>query len=268
MARHTHLMARGLFELGHVVHVIAHGRRPQTAFTDGAFVHRVPPAAHRYEGLRGTPTLHPWLCHSHAAHERVRELQRSDGIQLLDSPLWHLDGLVASTARSLPLVVRIQTAYTQITAIQKGRDPDRTAVGQLERELLMRADHLVANTRATLDGARSLYRLGADAPPASVIAHGIEPVDDGLTRPFDPDAHRAERTVLYVGRLERRKGILELFDAIPEVLRRAPGTRFVLAGADNSENDGFARRTGRRYDEFFEERHPEAARAVERPRIH
>jgi glycosyltransferase involved in cell wall biosynthesis len=255
-------MARGLFALGHTVHVVAHGRRSQTTFADGAYVHRVPLARHRYDGLRGTPTLYPWLCHSHAAYERIRELMRNDGIEVLDSPLWHLDGLVASTQRLLPMVVRLQTAYTQIAAIQHGRDRDRRVIGELEADLLRRADHVVANTQATLDGARAMYRLDATAPPASIVAHGIEPVDDVDVRPFDAEGGRTARSVLYVGRLERRKGILDLFAAIPEVLRRVPDARFLVAGADNSASDGFERRTGRRYDEFFEERHPEAAHAV------
>jgi glycosyltransferase involved in cell wall biosynthesis len=160
------------------------------------------------------------------------------------------------------MVVRLQTAYTQIAAIQHGRDRDRRVIGELEAELLRRADHLVANTQATLDGARALYRLAAAKPPASIVPHGIEPVDDAELRPFDPESGRPARSVLYVGRLERRKGILDLFTAIPEVLRRLPDARFVIAGADNSASDGFERRTGRRYDEFFEERHPEAAHAV------
>jgi len=262
VARHTQLMARGLFALGHVVHVIAYGNRAQTAFADGAYVHRVPLARNRYESFRGHPTLYPWLCHSHAAYERIRELMRNDGIQIVDTPLWHLDGLVTSTNHLLPLVVRLQTAYSQIAAIQKGRDRDRRVIGELEAELLRRADHLVANTQATLDGARALYRLPADKPPASIIAHGIEAVDEAEVRPFDPQRGERARTVLYVGRLEQRKGIRDLFAAIPEVLRRMPEVRFVIAGADNSENDGFARQTGQRYDEFFEERHPELAHAV------
>jgi glycosyltransferase involved in cell wall biosynthesis len=44
-----------------------------------------------------------------------------------------------------------------------------------------------------------------------------------------------ERAVLFVGRLSTPKGIYDLFDAIPEVIRRHPGARFVLAGVAESD---------------------------------
>ena len=44
-----------------------------------------------------------------------------------------------------------------------------------------------------------------------------------------------ERAVLFVGRLSTPKGIYDLFDAIPEVIRRHPEARFVLAGVAESD---------------------------------
>src|SRR5581483_3984644 len=43
VGRHTSLMARGLAELGHTVHVVTRGDREQTTFRDGAYVHRIKP---------------------------------------------------------------------------------------------------------------------------------------------------------------------------------------------------------------------------------
>ena len=42
VGRSTNLLARGLFELGHTVHVITHGDREKVVFFDGAFVHHRP----------------------------------------------------------------------------------------------------------------------------------------------------------------------------------------------------------------------------------
>jgi glycosyltransferase involved in cell wall biosynthesis len=54
---------------------------------------------------------------------------------------------------------------------------------------------------------------------------------DGAVRWLLP----GERGILFVGRLSAPKGIYDLFDAIPEVIRRHPEARFVLAGV--AEND-------------------------------
>jgi glycosyltransferase involved in cell wall biosynthesis len=44
--------------------------------------------------------------------------------------------------------------------------------------------------------------------------------------------------VLYVGTVNRRKGVEELFKAIPEVLAKRPGTRFRMAGAISGSESG------------------------------
>jgi glycosyltransferase involved in cell wall biosynthesis len=44
-----------------------------------------------------------------------------------------------------------------------------------------------------------------------------------------------ERAILFVGRLSAPKGIYDLFDAIPEVIRRHPEARFLLAGVAESD---------------------------------
>lgn len=43
-----------------------------------------------------------------------------------------------------------------------------------------------------------------------------------------------QRAVLFVGRLSAPKGIYDLFDAIPQVIARCPGTKFVLVGVAES----------------------------------
>jgi glycosyltransferase involved in cell wall biosynthesis len=45
---------------------------------------------------------------------------------------------------------------------------------------------------------------------------------------------RGQRAVLFVGRLSAPKGIYDLFDAIPRVIARCPGTKFVLVGVAES----------------------------------
>ena len=41
------------------------------------------------------------------------------------------------------------------------------------------------------------------------------------------------KTVLYIGRLETRKGVYNLAKAIPEVVKKIPDVRFVFLGKDS-----------------------------------
>jgi glycogen(starch) synthase len=263
VGRHTHLMAQGLFECGHTVHVIARGEKDEVSFYDGAYVHRVASRLDRYDRYRSFPKLHYSLNHSHAVYEKVKQLMLNDGIQVVDSPVWMIDGIVTAVSGALPVTVRLQTALRQIAALQGDRDTDSRVVGEMEKALIERAAYLVPNSRATLDIIQRVYGVLPIEGRYMIVPHGIVPAPDEDVRPFDHQRASGLFTVLYVGRLEKRKGVLDLFQAIPQVLKQFPGARFVIAGRDNSLPDGFRHRTGMDYPAYFAHKYSEFAPSVE-----
>ena len=257
IGRKNNLLARGLFALGHGVHVIARGETDKLSFYDGAYTHRLAMRLDRYDSYRRLPRLHYALNHSHRVFETLRRIKLNDGVQVVDSPVWQVDGLVTAVSGLLPVIAHLQTATRQIADLQRDVDEDARLMGELEQALIERASFLVPNTLATVETAQRVYGLQPDHPNLRVVPHGIEPVPDSATRPYPLDrAADAPVTILYVGRLEKRKGIADLFAAIPKVIAAAPQARFVIAGADNSLNDGFLARTSRTYPDWFAERHP------------
>jgi glycosyltransferase involved in cell wall biosynthesis/GT2 family glycosyltransferase len=262
VGRHTNLMARGLFELGHTVHVLTHSAQESISFYDGAYVHRVPYHLDRYQNLRHLPKVHHRLNYSHAVHERLLRLILNDDIQLADTPVWQSDGFVTARAGALPVVVRPQTAVRQVAALEQQHDADTRLIAEIEEELLRRATAIAPNSQATVRALHEYYGIAAPPDGFTVIPHGIEPAPEEAVRPFPLTGSPAARTVLYVGRLERRKGILDLFAAIPAVLKAQPAARFILAGADNSGADGFQRKTGLSYPAYFARQHPQLADRV------
>lgn len=262
VGRHTNLMAKGLFELGHTVHVLTHGAKEDVSFYDGAYVHHVPYRLNRYLHLRHLHKVHHLLNYSHAVFERLQRLILNDDIQLVDSPVWQADGFVCAVSGILPVVVRPQTAQRQIGQIERSRDDDTRLVGEIEESLLRRAAFIAANSEATVTALAKVYGLTGPDLPLQVIPHGIQPVDAEATRPFPIDKPPAQLTVLYVGRLEKRKGIQELFAAIGKLHERLPHVRFLIAGADNSASDGFKRKTGLSYPAYFQKHYPHCAANV------
>ncbi len=97
----------------------------------------------------------------------------------------------------------------------------------------------------------------------TIIPHGIVPVAEEAIRPFDPQNRPDTLTVLYVGRLEKRKGIADLLSAIPQVSKQIPHVRFIIVGADNSQRDGFQARHGADYATCFQRKQPEVATHVQ-----
>lgn len=263
VGRTTHLIAQGLFECGHTVHVITRGEREDVAFYDGAYVHRIPGNVERYPRERNLPLVHGALNYSHSVHDAVGRLILNDGIQVVDTPLWQTDGLVTAVSGTIPVVVRLHTAHRQIAALEKSRDADMRLVGELEQSLIDHATYWVPNSRASLKAISEVYNITPDTNRYTVIHHGLIPVPDEDIRPFDLEHLPETYTVLYVGRLERRKGIQDLFAAIPLVLKRFPHVRFLIAGKDNSVNDGFLRQSGMDYPTYFARRYSRYASQVE-----
>ena len=254
VGRHTNLMARGLFESGHTVHVIARGDREEVSFYDGAYVHRLPERT-GYDRYRLFPKLYYSLNHSHAVHDKVKRLILNDGIQVVDSPLWQFDGLVTAVSQIAPVAVRLQTALRQIAAIQHDGDSDARLVGEMEQALLERACYWIPNSQATLDNVGKVYGIRPDENRYTIIPHGIVPVPDDAVRPLDLSKVPETFTVLYLGRLEKRKGIQDFFQAIPRVLKQVANIHFIVAGADNSHRDGFQEQTGMDYATYFSRRY-------------
>ncbi len=262
VGRHTNLMAKGLFELGHTVHVLTHGAKENVSFYDGAYVHHVPYRLNRYPHLRHLHKVHHLLNYSHAVFERLQRLVLNDDIQLVDTPVWQADGFVCAVSGMLPVVVRPQTAQRQIGQIERVRDDDTRLVGEIEESLLRRAAYIAANSNATVSALAEVYGIAGAHAPIQVIPHGIQPVDEQAVRPFPLHNPPTHLTVLYVGRLEKRKGIQELFAAIGKLHARLPHVRFIIAGADNSASDGFKRKTGLSYPAYFQKHYPQCAPAV------
>ncbi len=263
IARLTHLMAQGLFELGHTVHVVTRSDREVTTFYDGAYVHKIPNTMDRYSHLRNYFNLFATLNYSHNAYEKVQRLLLNDGIQIVDSPFWQYEGLVTLKSGLLPVVVRLVTGIRQVNEIHGNRVDEFRLMGDLEQAFLEQANYLLPNTNATLNAMRKVYDFGAAENRFSVVPYGIIPAAEDQIRPFDPTASHETMTVLFVGRLEKRKGTLDLFEAIPQVLKRFPTARFVLAGSDNSQNDGFKLQSGMNYPDYFASRYPECLPVVQ-----
>ena len=255
VGRSTHMLAKGLFALGHTVHVLTHGERPIIQYYDGAYVHHVPYELKRYASLRHLPGVYHRLNYSHAVHECLLRLILNDDIQIVDTPLWLVDGFVTAVSKTLPVVVRPVTANKQISELINDKNQDQNLLSEVERQLLLHANIIAANSNATKQALHNVYNLD-DKIDVEVIPYGIEPVSQEQIRPFPCQSSPEKLTVLYVGRLEKRKGIQDLFTAIPHVLQRIPNVEFIIAGADNSIHDGFQSQTGMDYFTFFSKNYP------------
>jgi glycosyltransferase involved in cell wall biosynthesis len=129
-------------------------------------------------------------------------------------PLWSHPGP--------PLLVRMHGAH-MAHALYENRPVPRF-IKYVEKKNLRMAVRLVGVSQhiseITLKAA-DLYNRAYD-----VIYNGV---DTSLFHPMD-SVERAKNEVLFAGTVSRRKGIYELFSAVPLILKAVPNTRFFIVG--------------------------------------
>ncbi|WP_329336818.1 glycosyltransferase [Streptomyces sp. NBC_01352] len=134
---------------------------------------------------------------------------------------------------TLPIALAALSARRPLVVQTHGMvDPSDKALAKVldalaVRRVLRRADavlHLTAYERKGLDAV-----LGTADPGNGVrLVNGV-PAQERRPRPEGPPR------VLYLARMQARKRPADFVAAVPEVLRRHPDARFVMAGADEGE---------------------------------
>jgi len=162
---------------------------------------------------------------SRALVRRVREIHRQNPIDLVELPEVILPGL----SLPVPYVVRL---HSQAWMWKKQCNEPNSASDSIEMRLegntLSRADAITAPSLKVADEIRSLCRLNGKA--VQIIPY---PVETDRFKPVPKDGSR--KSVLFVGRVEKRKGADVLLRAIPQVLEKHPDCEFLFVGQVSDE---------------------------------
>jgi glycosyltransferase involved in cell wall biosynthesis/GT2 family glycosyltransferase len=247
----THNAARALAARGHEVSVItAAAGAPSLGFEDGVWVHRIA-AAHAT--VRRSPPL-PNLPdtvrnYAYAVHDAVAHLQAERGLDLVSWPIWDLEGLAVHSAGQVPTVVSLHTTYALAAPFKpdwRNRVYRRAHVDKIiaaETSVLAKAPVVLANSRQLLDDIEIGSGVDLHRPGVWTIPHGLS------DRAGAPSTRKDGRVrILFVGRLEPRKGVDVLIDALSQVLPRHPQVEVRLLGEAVTDRFGtslpqaFARR--------------------------
>ena len=234
----VHTLSHALVAEGHKVTVLALAVRgePDVENDNGVYVRRMRPGTlHWYctkipwLGRRLAPALRE-LEYSWAALRETQRLNAEDPVDVVEGTEAGMLGV--ALWRRLPLLIRLHgEEYTF------ARHTPGVRIGfalwsarLLQRMAIRRAGLLVSPSIAH---AREIHReLRGRVPYTEVIPNNI-PL---LPRVEKGPAVRmlAGQLVLYVGRLELRKGISVLVEAAKKVNEEVPGTRFLFAGLRHS----------------------------------
>jgi glycogen(starch) synthase len=237
LARHVRKLAEALVAQGVEVDVLTRGGRGAEASEEraGVTVHRVreprwPRDLDRFVG---------WVARMNrdmlAAGEALAEERGYDMVHGHD---W----LVAHAAAGL--ADRLGVPFlTTVHATEHGRHqgwvdkPPQSHIHAVERWMVRRADGVITCSHYMRGHVADIFDIAERR--VTVIPNGIDPRDlrpvgdlQALRREF---AAPHERLVLLVGRLVYEKGFQFALEALPGVIRRVGGVRFLVAGSGTHE---------------------------------
>jgi glycogen(starch) synthase len=239
LARHVRKLAEALVDLDIDVHVLTRGgeESPAEEQAGGVTIHRI------REPKRPTDLgeFVAWV-------ERMNSDMLAAGVELGDRFSFDLvhghDWLVANACDHLakrfgaPLI-------TTIHATEHGRHQGwvdkhpQSYIHGVERWITNRSDRVIACSYYMREQIADIF--GVEGERVSVIPNGIDPRD---LQPQDPAelrrlrlefADQDQKLVLLVGRLVYEKGFQLALEAMPGVIERVPGTRFLVAGSGTHE---------------------------------
>lgn len=242
---YTYHLAHGLVNLGHQVHVLAQSLDIDKDYIDdNIFVHRI---AHRtfFYNKSFLKEFALRLEYSYRVYQKLKEVIKKYHIDIVEVPNFSAEGFVYSLFKKTPLITRLHTHFSEV--IRFSRWPktfDRRLSCWLEDSTILRSDLITCSTQKHKE--MIFHEIGLDSRNTEIIPLGI-PLPDLKE---DNSKNGYSLTILFVGRLEKRKGIDVLFKAIPLILDEYPDTKFLIIGRDTYVNEDFISFNGKEEHSF------------------
>ncbi len=242
---YSYQLSHELARLGHEVHVVClakasvNGGDPEMYVDEQVNVHRVVwgEQIHLASLLNKTqPNTHHLLRAAIPMWKKFLQLHKEKPFEVVEAPDHLAEGFFVALTRIAPLLIRLHTPFSKLVAEGYHNikpDFDSYSVSLIERMAMSQADVL---SSPSVNLAEFVAEdTGVELDQIEIVRN---PVD---TKKFSPVGKKAElkipassKIVYFAGRLEGRKGIKFLIEAVPQVVKAVPEAHFVVVGADTN----------------------------------
>lgn len=225
-------MARALTMLGHKVYVITEAFDEEGEFNeDGIYVYRIKPVELPVFFLLkyGLAKTFERLEYSFAVSKKLKEIAGRNRIDVVESTDARTEGFWYYLFHNKPaLLIKLHTPESIIFNWNNDqRSLDHSLIKMMEEFWILKAKKLLSISSEMPEILSRYYGLSF----SRAIQHP-NPIDSDLFKPEFMRKDPGAITILYVGRLEFRKGVHVLIRAVPEVLNEFPSAKFIFVGRD------------------------------------
>jgi glycosyltransferase involved in cell wall biosynthesis/GT2 family glycosyltransferase len=244
--RHTHDIARAIADLGHTVHVLTKGSDfSRVDFEDGVWVHRLVSKQQIARRLPSGQTIPEEIWnHSATLLEELYRISKFRRIDVVEGVSWDCECIATVLDGRFPSATNVVTALSHWLDTHAALRNDRrwmesfgTPLLAVEKYLFARSPGIVAASRAIASSIEERYGVTFESGRIGYSQHGLVDMTPlprrrprGLT-----DDRPGRLAMLFVGRLELRKGIDVLLAATPALLDKHPKMELWIAGDDSFE---------------------------------
>jgi glycogen(starch) synthase len=223
VGRYTYDLARGLHELGHRVTLLTESDVPRRHLALGLEILGVTPARPP-QGLRQTPLLEQNLAYADAVLARLEACAREGlAFDVVHASNWGIEALGVAQRGRLPLVLMLVTPIERVIAAEGWTlTQDLSANIELDQWIIEHATRVCGPSAGVLGSYQDRASWGAR--PIHPVPLGIYPGEQL------PRQTHVRRRLLFVGRVERRKGVHVLLEVLPDLLQRYPDWQCDIVG--------------------------------------
>jgi glycosyltransferase involved in cell wall biosynthesis/GT2 family glycosyltransferase len=230
IGRLSHELGMALAQRGHVVRILTQAEEHDAVeFENGVWVHRiVPEPTTPPVGLEGPARI--WDFSAGVLRELCR-MDKEHPVDIVQMPNWNSEGIAILEDGGFTTVLGLHTPLETIARIDPRVDPENLELRQLlalERRCYDQATGYLACGPASLHQVEKEYGIELQRDLVRFVPFGIS--DRRSSRPLTVP----ERVnVLFVGRLEARKGIDTLLEAATSLLTEMTDVVFTIVGDDS-----------------------------------
>lgn len=255
-------LARELVGRGHEVRLVTTGgSHAQVDLEHGVWIHRVPKTARDAPPTHIAPVPQMLWDNAGPVADEVLRISSERPVDLVFASIWDVEWAGVHARSSLPVVCGYTTPFSVVRATQPHSigtdDTTADAIEALERWAHHAAHAVQANGHHIVEAVETSSGVRLDRSALFVAPLGTpDPTARSDATSWRPASGTADdgTSVVFVGRLEPRKGADLLLDAVPEILRSDHDVTVTLVG-----DDALADRDGSTLRARFEALHPDAA---------